>query len=63
VLEDELNSEDYNSLNIAFKSLQDVSYKFAQMIYSTKGSNKNTEKPATETLSSIDSDEEKNVTE
>ena len=63
VLENELNSEDYNSLNIAFKSLQDVSYKFAQMIYSTKGSNINTEKPATETLSSIDSDEEKNVTE
>jgi molecular chaperone DnaK len=63
VLENELNSEDYNSLNIAFKSLQDISYKFAQMIYSTKGSNINTEKPATETLSSIDSDEEKNVTE
>ena len=63
VLENELNSEDYNLLNIAFKSLQDVSYKFAQMIYSTKGSNINTEKPATETLSSIDSDEEKNVTE
>ncbi len=63
VLENELNSEDYNSLNIAFKSLQAVSYKFAQMIYSTKGSNINTEKPATETLSSIDSDEEKNVTE
>jgi len=63
VLENELNSEDYNSLNIAFKSLQDISYKFAQMIYSTKGSKINTEKPATEALSSIDSDEEKNVTE
>jgi len=63
VLENELNSEDYNSLNIAFKSLQDISYKFAQMIYSTKGSNINTEKPATEALSSIDSDEEENVTE
>jgi len=63
VLENELNSEDYNSLNIAFKSLQDISYKFAQTIYSTKGSNINTEEPATETLSSIDSDEEENVTE
>ena len=63
VLENELNSEDYNSLNIAFKSLQDISYKFAQTIYSTKGSNINTEKPATEALSSIDSDEEENVTE
>jgi len=63
VLENELNSEDYNSLNIAFKSLQDISYKFAQTIYSTKGSNTNTEEPATEPHSSIDSDEEKNVTE
>ena len=63
VLENELNSEDYNSLNIAFKSLQDISYKFAQMIYSTKGSNINTEKPATVALSSIESDEEENVTE
>jgi len=63
VLENELNSEDYNSLNIAFKSLQDISYKFAQMIYSTKGSNINTEKPATEALSSTDSDDEENVTE
>jgi len=61
-LESELEGEDYNSLNLALKSLQNVSYKFAQTIYSTKGSNTESEKPATEALSSDDSDED-SVTE
>lgn len=62
-LEDELNGDDYNSLNIALKSLQDVSYKFAQTIYSSKGNDTKTEKPAAEALSSDDTDDEENVSE
>lgn len=56
-LENEFNGNDYNSLNIALRSLQDVSYKFAQTIYSTKGSNTKTEGPTQETTSSEDEEE------
>ncbi|MGI9534055.1 MAG: Hsp70 family protein, partial [Thermodesulfobacteriota bacterium] len=37
-LEAAVKGDDYNSLNIALKSLQDVSYKFAQAIYTKKDS-------------------------
>ena len=62
-LEKELENNDYNSLNIALKSLQDVSYKFAQTIYSSKGESKDTQEPTTETLSSEGPEDEENVAE
>ncbi len=62
-LESELENNDYNALNIALKSLQDVSYKFAQSIYSSKGSDDKTKEPTTEAISSEDPEDEENVAE
>lgn len=63
VLEKELVGENYNSLTIALKSLQEVSYKFAQTIYSNKDTGTDPEKSDNEELSSLDTDEEENVNE
>ena len=62
-LENELENDDYNALNIALKSLQDVSYKFAQTIYSSKGGSKDTEEPTTDTLPSDSAEDEENLAE
>jgi len=61
VLEETLSGDDYNLLNIALRSLQDVAYKFAQTIYSTKGSKTETKKTTPETNSSKDEEDEVDV--